>query len=60
MVAALGGGRLDTGITLEKLVPFECTSKKCSRRYSKLIMGLQGVDVNVLLYQIPGACIPIL
>lgn len=54
MVAALSGGRLDTGITLEKLVPVSKYFKEMQQKYSKLIMGLQGVDVNVLLYQIPG------
>jgi len=54
MVAALSGGEYDTGITLEKLIPVSEHFKKVRENYSSLIMGLEGVDINVLIYQIPG------
>ena len=54
MVAALTGKDLETGITLEKLIPVSEYFKELREKYSKLIMGLEGVDINVLVYQIPG------
>ncbi len=54
MVAALAGGEFDTGIELEKLIPVSEHFKSVREKYSKLIMGLEGVDINVLIYQIPG------
>jgi len=54
MVAALAGGEFETGIKLEKLVPVSAYFKDLREKYSKLIMGLEGVDINVLIYQIPG------
>ena len=54
MVAALKGGELDTGIELEKLVPIANHFKKVREKYSHIFVDLGGVDVNVLVYQIPG------
>lgn len=54
MVAALAGGEFDTGIKLEDLIPVSEHFKNVRDKYSKLIMGLEGVDINVLIYQIPG------
>ncbi|MDO9509435.1 MAG: pyruvate carboxylase subunit B [Thermovirgaceae bacterium] len=54
MVAALARGEFDTGIELEKLIPVSEHFKSVREKYSKLIMGLEGVDINVLIYQIPG------
>lgn len=54
MVAALARGEYDTGIQLEKLIPVSEHFKHVREKYSKLIMGLEGVDINVLIYQIPG------
>lgn len=54
MVAALKGGPLDTGIKLENLVPIAQHFKKIREKYSDIFIDLGGVDINVLLYQIPG------
>ncbi len=54
MVAALSGGEFETGIKLDRLVPVSEYFKHLREKYSKLIMGLEGVDINVLIYQIPG------
>lgn len=54
MVAALKGGPLDTGLELEKLLPVAEYYMKLSEKYKNLIMGISGVNVNILLYQIPG------
>ena len=54
MVAALKGGSLDTGLELEKLVPIAMHFKKVRDKYSDIFIDLGGVDINVLLYQIPG------
>jgi len=54
MVAALKGGELDTGIDLEKLLPIAMHFKKVREKYSEIFIDLGGVDINVLLYQIPG------
>ncbi|MDI9369975.1 MAG: pyruvate carboxylase subunit B [Synergistaceae bacterium] len=54
MVAALRGGELDTGIELEKLLPVAMHFKKVREKYSDIFIDLGGVDINVLLYQIPG------
>lgn len=54
LVAALQGGPLDTGISIEKLLPVAKHFAALREKYKDLIMGIQSVDVNVLLYQIPG------
>ncbi len=54
MVAALKGGPMDTGIELEKLVPIAQHFKTIREKYSDIFIDLGGVDINVLLYQIPG------
>lgn len=54
MVAALARGEYDTGIKLENLIPVSEHFRHVREKYSKLIMGLEGVDINVLIYQIPG------
>jgi len=53
LVASLAGGDLDTGITLENLVPVAEHFKKVREKYSHLITDV-GVDINILRYQIPG------
>lgn len=54
MVAALAGGALDTGLSLEKLLPVAAHFTKLREKYKDIIMGVAGVDINILLYQIPG------
>lgn len=54
LVAALKGGPLDTGLELEKLLPVAEYYLKLTEKYKDLIMGISGVNVNILLYQIPG------
>lgn len=54
IVAALKGGPLDTGLDLEKLLPVADYYTKLSEKYKDLIMGISGVNINILLYQIPG------
>jgi len=54
IVASLTGKDFETGITLERLLPVSKYFKELREKYSKLIMGLEGVDINVLIYQIPG------
>jgi oxaloacetate decarboxylase alpha subunit len=54
IVAALAGGPLDTGISLEKLLPVANHFENLRKKYSNIIMGVSGVDINILLYQIPG------
>ena len=53
LVASLAGGELDTGIKLENLLPVAEYFKKIRTKYSHLITDV-GVDINILLYQIPG------
>jgi oxaloacetate decarboxylase alpha subunit len=53
LVASLAGGDLDTGIKLENLVPVAEHFKKVREKYSNIITDV-GVDINILLYQIPG------
>lgn len=53
LVAALKGTPYDTGMSLEKLAPVAFYFKDIREKYKKLIVDV-GVDVNVLLYQIPG------
>ena len=54
MVAALAGGPLDTGLSLEKLLPVATHFSKLREKYKDIIMGVSGVDINILLYQVPG------
>lgn len=54
MVAALAGGSLDTGLSLEKLLPVATYFTKLKEKYKDIIMGVSGVDINILLYQVPG------
>ena len=54
MVAALAGGPLDTGLSLEKLLPVANHFTGLYEKYKDIIMGVSGVDINILLYQIPG------
>jgi len=53
LVAALKGTTHDTGISLEKLAPIAFYFRDIREKYKNLIVDI-GVDVNVLLYQIPG------
>jgi oxaloacetate decarboxylase alpha subunit len=54
LVAALANGPLDTGLSLEKLLPVANHFETLKKKYSSIIMGVSGVDINILLYQIPG------
>lgn len=54
IVAALQGGPCDTGIDLEKLVPISDHFRTIREKYSKHVVSLQGIDINILRYQIPG------
>lgn len=54
IVAALKGGPLDTGLDLEKLLPVAEYYAGLSEKYKDIIMGISGVNINILLYQIPG------
>ncbi len=54
LVAALAGGPLDTGMSLEKLVPVAEYFKDLREKYKHLLPDIGGVDINILRYQIPG------
>ncbi|MDR1137707.1 MAG: pyruvate carboxylase subunit B [Synergistaceae bacterium] len=54
IVAALSNGPLDTGISLEKLLPVANHFSALKEKYKDIIMGVSGVDINTLLYQVPG------
>ena len=54
LVAALAGGPLDTGMNLDKLLPVAEHFKKLREKHKKLLPEIAGVDINILLYQIPG------
>ena len=54
IVAALRGGQYDTGIELENLLPIANYYGELKGKYKDIIMGISGVNVNILLYQIPG------
>ncbi len=54
MIAALKDGPYDTGMKLESLLPAALHFKEVKEKYSSLVMGIEGVDINVLIYQIPG------
>lgn len=54
LVAALADGPLDTGLSLEKLLPISQHFTKLREKYKDLIMGVSGVNINILMYQVPG------
>jgi len=54
IVAALAGGPLDTGLSLKKLLPVAQYYENLRNKYSRIIMGISGVNIDILLYQIPG------
>ncbi len=54
MVAALRGGTFDTDIKLENLLPVAEHFRGLAEKYKDKIMGVRGVNVNILMYQIPG------
>ena len=54
LVAALAGGPYDTEMKLEKLVPVANHFKQIRGKYKDIFVSLTAVDVNVLIYQIPG------
>jgi len=54
MVAALKGGPLDTHLSLEKLLPVAEYYEGLRNKYKDIIMGVSGVNINILLYQVPG------
>ena len=54
MVAALKDSIYDTEIELQDLVPIANHFKEVREKNKDLIVGLTGVDINVLIYQIPG------
>ena len=54
MVAALAGTPYDTGLDLERLVPVAEHFRHVREHYSKVVVDLHGVDINILRYQIPG------
>ncbi len=54
IAAALAGGEYDTGLSLDKLVPVANHFKSIKEKYKDIFVGLSGVDINVLIYQIPG------
>ena len=56
-VATLKGTEYDTGLDIEKLVPINEHFKKVAARLEKdgiLDPKVRGIDVNTLLYQVPG------
>jgi oxaloacetate decarboxylase alpha subunit len=54
MVAALERSPFDTGLPLAKLVPIAEHFRKVREKHADIFVQLAGVDVNVLVYQIPG------
>ena len=54
LVAALAGGELDTGISLDNLVPVEEYFKTLREKYRKLLPDIGGGNINILRYQVPG------
>ena len=56
-IATLKGTEYDTGLDLEKLVPINEHFKKVADRLEKdgiLNPKVRGIDVNTLIYQVPG------
>ncbi len=54
MVATLEGTPYDTGIKLEPLSEIAAYFKEVRKKYQDFDVYKDGVDVNVLLYQVPG------
>lgn len=54
LVAALRGEEYVTGIDLKNLLPMVRYFRELRNRYHDMITGLCGIDINVLIYQIPG------
>lgn len=54
IVAALQGGPHDTGIDLEQMAPISGYFRTIREKYSNMVVSLQGIDINILRYQIPG------
>lgn len=54
MVATLEGTPYDTGIKMEPLAEIAAYFKEVRREYQEFDVYKEGVDVNVLLYQVPG------
>lgn len=54
IIAALAGGPLDTGLSLERLLPVANHFSRLREKYKEIVMGVSGVDINILLYQVPG------
>ena len=54
IVAALANSEYDTGISLESLLPVAKHYEGLREKYKDIIMGVKGVNVNILMYQIPG------
>ncbi len=57
LVATLKGTGYDTGIDIEKLLPIVDHFKKVEKRLKEdgiLTEKVKGIDVNTLLYQVPG------
>lgn len=54
MVAALQGGNLDTGLDLKKLLPIAEYYNGLREKYKDRIMGVKGINLNILMSQIPG------
>lgn len=54
IVAALRGGPLDTHLSLEKLVLVSKYYQGLKEKYKDILMDVCGVNIDILLYQIPG------
>lgn len=54
IIAALAGGPLDTELSLERLLPVANHFSRLREKYKEIVMGVSGVDINILLYQVPG------
>lgn len=54
LVSSLQGTDRDTGLDLNLLAEISAYFAQVRRRYAKFESGMQGVDVRVLQYQIPG------
>ena len=49
IIAALAGGPLDTGLSLERLLPVANHFSRLREKYKEIVMGVSGVDINILL-----------
>jgi oxaloacetate decarboxylase alpha subunit len=54
LVSSLRGTERDTGLDLNLLAEISSYFNSVRKRYAKFESGMQGVDVRVLQYQIPG------